>query len=167
MVIAMYSGALEMVVFPNNNYLKNMLKITPAGYLTFYSFVQSAWILKPLFGFVSDTFYPFKSKIKVYIIVHCTIQIVLTAAFFFVNPGLELLTFYVFMIYYCVGFVDALGEGMTAVITKMEIRLSDLKSEEEKKKIFMDDIEKRSVGNYFQCRMALRCIGTFFGGFFA
>lgn len=69
--------------------------------------------------------------------------------------------------YFCTGFADALGEGMTAVISKMEIRLSDMKAEEEKKKIFMDDVEKRSVGNYFMIRMAMRALGTVIGGFLA
>lgn len=97
----------------------------------------------------------------------CSFHIFISLVFFFLTPSFGVFTFFVFLIYYCVGFVDALGEGMTAVITKMEIRLSDLKSQEEKETIYMDDIEKRSVGNYFVSRMALRALGTFLGGMIA
>lgn len=71
------------------------------------------------------------------------------------------------MIYFCTGFVDALGEGMTSVITKMEIRLSDLKSAEEKAAIYMEDIERRSVGNYFILRLAMRALGLLLGSLMA
>jgi hypothetical protein len=73
----------------------------------------------------------------------------------------------VFFIYLCTGFADALGEGMTAVITKMEIRLGDLKTKEEKASMYIDDIERSSVGMYFFTRMVLRAVGTFLGGMLA
>jgi hypothetical protein len=97
----------------------------------------------------------------------CSLHILISSTLLFYEPGFKAFATFVFLIYFCVGFVDSLGEGMTAVITKMDIRLSDLKSEEEKATIFMDDIEKRSVGNYFVSRMALRAVGTFLGGLLA
>lgn len=39
----------------------------------------------------------------------------------------------VFGIYFCVGFIDTLGEGMTAMITKMEGRIEELTPPEERK----------------------------------
>lgn len=166
-IIAIYSGALQMIIFPNNYYLKNVLKASPARYTNFQSYTQAAWILKPLFGFLSDTFYPFKSKIRFYLIFICSMHFLISAIFFFFKPGYESFTLFVFLIYFCTGFADALGEGMTAVITKMEIRLGDLKTKEEKAKMYIDDIERYSVGTYFVSRMTTRAIGTVIGGLLA
>ena len=69
------------------------------------------------------------------------------------------------MLYFCTGFADALAQGMTAIITKMEIRLCDLKPLEDKQKKFFGDIEKQSIGNYIIFRMAVRAVTMFLGGF--
>ena len=39
---------------------------------------------------------------------------------FWFEPDYTGFTFLVFGVYFCVGFVDTLAEGMTALITKME-----------------------------------------------
>lgn len=71
----------------------------------------------------------------------------------------------VFSLYFCTGFADALGQGMTAIITKMEIRLCDIKPIEEKEGRFVGDKEKQSIGNYVIFRMAVRAVTMFVGGF--
>lgn len=131
-IIALYSGILQMLFYPNSSYLKDKLKLSAGSYTSFMSLIQTPWVLKPLYGFISDTFYPFKSKIKFYIVVMCTVHILISLLFFFNPPdNSNMFGLFVGLIYFCTGFIDALGEGMTSTVTKMEIRLCDLKSEEE------------------------------------
>jgi hypothetical protein len=54
---------------------------------------------------------------------------------------------------------------MTAIITKMEIRLCDIKPIEEKEGKFVGDKEKQSIANYLISRMAARAVTMFVGGF--
>lgn len=56
---------------------------------------------------------------------------------------------------------------MTATITKMEIRLSDLRPKEQVSDTFVGDIEKRSIANYILFRFAVRTLTGLAGGFLA
>lgn len=78
--IAMYSGSLMLFSLPNNSFIKTTLKKDGAAYTQFQSLTQSAWLLKPLLGFLSDTFYPFRSRVRFYLIWIPIIQIFITLA---------------------------------------------------------------------------------------
>ena len=56
---------------------------------------------------------------------------------------------------------------MTATITKMEIRLSDLRPKEQVSDTFVGDIEKRSMANYILFRFAVRTLTGLAGAFLA
>ena len=67
-----------LFILPNNTFIKATLKKDGAAYTQFQTMTQSAWILKPLLGFLSDTFYPFKSRTRFYLISFSVIQIIIT-----------------------------------------------------------------------------------------
>lgn len=120
--IAMYSGSLMLFVLPNVTFIKTTLKKDGTSYTKFQTFTQSAWILKPLLGFLSDTYYPFKSRLRFYLICFPVIQILITLALIIFldldtsqtsedqsNSNYNLLLIVVFFLYFCTGFADALA----------------------------------------------------------
>jgi BT1 family len=120
--IAMYSGSLMLFVLPNNTYIKTTLKKDGAAYTQFQTVTQSAWILKPLLGFLSDTIYPFKSRTRFYLICFPVIQIIVSLVLIIFldedatssnedspNKNYNFLTFVMVALYFCTGFADALA----------------------------------------------------------
>lgn len=69
-------------------------------------------------------------------------------------------TLCVFMIYFSVGFVDTLGEGMTAIITKMQERVKALKGKEAEE----NRDEGKAIGFFFVFRTLIRTIAIWGGG---
>lgn len=104
-----------------------------------------------------------------------TFLMTLICAFvFFFEPHYTIFTICVFGVYFCVGFVDTLAEGMTALITKME----DQKRKIEKSANIVEMVEgekmesesdknKKAIGNYLMFKMFVKTIGMFLGGILA
>lgn len=67
----------------------------------------------------------------------------------------------VFFIYFAVGFIDTLGEGMTAMITKMEERIEELTPPDERKEA---EAESKAIGFFFMFRLFIRTLSMFAGG---
>ena len=80
----------------------------------------------------------------------------------FLNPN-TYMTFAicVFFIYFAVGFVDTLAEGMTAMITKMEARIQELTPPEQRKE---KEAESKAIGFFFMFRLFVRTLSMFLGG---
>jgi hypothetical protein len=67
----------------------------------------------------------------------------------------------VFFIYFSVGFVDTLGEGMTAMITKMDARIQELTPPTDRKE---KEAESKAIGFFFMFRLFIRTMSIFAGG---
>jgi hypothetical protein len=67
----------------------------------------------------------------------------------------------VFFIYFSVGFIDTLGEGMTAMITKMDQRIEELTPPEDRKE---KEAESKAIGFFFMFRLFIRTLSMFAGG---
>jgi len=89
---------------------------------------------------------------------------------FLFEPTYGSFTILVFGVYFCVGFVDTMAEGMTALITKMESELSQMlemngqlveTGENE------SDKNKKAIGNYLMFKMFVKTLGMFLGGILA
>jgi hypothetical protein len=166
-VMSMFSGMMQIITYSNLYYVKTTLQKSPVLYTEFDSFTKSAWILKPLLGYTSDCFFPFRYRMKSYIFFMSLAMTLICLSLFFLEPGYHLFTLGVFGVYFCVGFVDCLAEGMTALITKMESRLEELLPAEEKVEEIESDKNKRAIGNYLMFKMFVRTIGIFSGGILA
>lgn len=70
----------------------------------------------------------------------------------------------VFFIYFAVGFVDTMAEGMTAMITKMDARIQELTPPESRK---VADSESKAIGFFFMFRLFIRTLSMFVGGILA
>lgn len=160
-MMAFYSGLLLLTFYSNLNHIMVDLKKSNVEYTRFYNLTATSWTFKPLFGWISDSFYPFRYRFKSYIIlmacIHATFCIVCQ-----LNPNSYSNFFIcVFMIYFAVAFVDTMGEGMTAVITKMENRIAELtppELQEEKKS------EGKAIGFFFMFRLIIQSVSIFLGG---
>ena len=61
-VISIFCGTLELVTYSNLFYLKEDLKKNAAEFTDFDFLTRAAWILKPVFACVSDSFFPFRYR---------------------------------------------------------------------------------------------------------
>lgn len=58
MMISFFSGFLYFTTMPNFEYMKTHLNIDSSSYTAFDSITKSLFILKPIFGYMSDVFHP-------------------------------------------------------------------------------------------------------------
>lgn len=100
-----------------------------------------------------------------------TTLMTLTCLYIFLfEPTYNSFTIMVFAVYFCVGFVDTMAEGMTALITKMEAELQLLN--QEAGTLVSDngnesDKNKKAIGNYLMFKMFVKTLGIFTGGILA
>lgn len=79
---------------------------------------------------------------------------------FLYSDSFSFFTLCVFMIYFTTGFIDTLGEGMTAIITKMNERVKALKGEDDEE----SNDEGKAIGFFFVFRTLIRTIAIWGGG---
>ena len=160
-MMAFYSGLLYLTFYSNLDHVKNDLKKTSFEYTRFYNLTATSWTFKPLFGWISDSFFPFRYRFKSYILLMSCIQ-GLFCIICYLNPdSYENFFVCVFAIYFSVAFVDTLGEGMTAMITKMEARIEELTPVEIRKEA---QSESKAIGFFFMFRLFIQTCGIFIGG---
>ena len=104
----------------------------------------------------------FKNRLKTYIILFSLLQILVCAGIMTSNLTLSSFTFFMYLLWTCYGFVDSLGEGMTAMITKMELKIRTLDRENDKE--FSEEDEKKAFGNFYMFRFFVRTATSFNGG---
>jgi hypothetical protein len=107
---------------------------------------------------------------KSYMAFMSTVMTLICLYIFLFEPTFNSFTFLVFGVYFCVGFVDTMAEGMTALITKMEAELTDLKKEAgmlENTGENESDKNKKAIGNYLMFKMFVKTLGIFTGGILA
>jgi hypothetical protein len=61
-VMSVFSGMMNIITYSNLYFVKTTLQKNAAQYTEFDSFTKSAWILKPLLGYTSDSFFPFQYR---------------------------------------------------------------------------------------------------------
>lgn len=107
---------------------------------------------------------------KSYMVVMATLMTTICMFIFLEDPPYQRFLVLVFGVYFCVGFVDTMAEGMTALITKMELEKIAL---EKKIGVMQDKAEldsdrnKKAIGNYMMFKMFVKAIGMFTGGILA
>jgi hypothetical protein len=61
-MMAFYSGLLFLTFYSNLNHVMKTLDKTNFQYTRFYNLTASSWTFKPIFGWISDSFYPFRYR---------------------------------------------------------------------------------------------------------
>lgn len=57
-MMAFYSGLLFLTYYSNFFYVMDHFSKGSADYSKFYNLTASSWTFKPIFGWISDSFYP-------------------------------------------------------------------------------------------------------------
>lgn len=61
-MMAFYSGILFLTYYSNLSHVKEELNKSNFEYTQFYNKTASSWTFKPIFGWISDSFYPFRYR---------------------------------------------------------------------------------------------------------
>ena len=161
-ILGIFSGVLLFTTLPNLFYVKDYLKGTPSEYTFFNNLVSATWLVKPILGYFSDSFHPFHYRIKSYLIIMSSMMIICCYIVSILPESITIFTIIVGLIYFSVGFVDTQAEGLTAVITKMEARITELKRVAGREQ---EDINSNeNIGIFFMLRCMVRYCGIFAGG---
>ena len=148
-------------------YCRDVLNMLAPDFSAFQSNINLPWLLKPLWGFFSDSFRFFGFRFKAHIMLATTISM-LTAAWMAINDRPSTLSFTItnLILSSSVAYVDTMAEGMSAVITKIYERVKVLEELENGKKDG-DDNSMTAFGSYSAIRSFFRAIMGFIGGVLA
>lgn len=97
---------------------------------------------------------------KSYVLLMTALHILFCVLIFLHSSSFSFFTICVFMVYLTVGYVDTLGEGMTAIITKMNERVKALRGKEETE----NKEEGKAIGFFFVFRTLIRTVAIWGGG---
>ena len=148
-------------------YCRSVLDMKAPAFSAFQSNTNLPWLIKPLWGFFSDSFriagYRFKSHIMI-----LTLVSALSSAYMAINtrPTIFNFTMSNLILSWSVAYVDTMAEGMSAVVTKYYERIKILE-ELENGKQEGDNESNTAFGNYNAFRNFFRSIMGFVGGFLA
>lgn len=171
-LISSNSGWFQYSDRVNFDFIANKLKLGPDDKSSFDAKMGFCWSIKPLYGWISDSFYPFRYRIKSYILFWCSLHCA-TCLWVFntAEPGFPTILWSNVSLNMCVAFIDALAEGISAVNTKMTKKILALKEVEKREtgNVLEDegDNEMKSFGNFNLIRGMFRAIMGLAGGVMA
>jgi len=162
-VIGFYSGFLMTFIYVNTHYLQRVLEVNSGDAAKFNSYMGISWTIKPIYGYISECFFPFKYRLKSYIIFGCAMITTMSISLFIYVPGYTWYSVQFFFIYMGYGVIDTLGEGLTALILKTDKEIQMLSSMFDPSKVEEVD-NKKNFGNFYNFRSLIRNIDIFIGG---
>ena len=160
----------------NFNFIANTLKLGPGAKTHFDADMGVCWSIKPLYGWSSDSIYPFTYRVKPYVVLMSALNAAACAFICFGNyfvgldvPTFDMIWYANFMLNISVAFIDALAEGISAINTKLEQKIKTLKEVEKREtgNVLADegeDNEMKAFGNFNLIRGLLRAVMGVFGG---
>jgi hypothetical protein len=114
----------------NYFYISEKLSRPSSDYAKFLSYQGFCWSIKPIYGWISDSVYPFRYRIKPYVLMFCILH--LLTCLFIVSHEPTFTTFCITwtILNLCVAFIDAMAEGITAINTKLGAKIAKLQEAE-------------------------------------
>jgi BT1 family len=131
--ISSNSGFFSYNTNVNYYYISETLKRSTKDYLLFGSYQGLAWSLKPIYGWVSDSIYPFTYRYKPYIFLFCLLHILACLYVILNDATFEAFTYCYFVMNISVAFIDAMAQGITAINTKISSKIEKLREAERRK----------------------------------
>jgi MFS family permease len=152
-----------------NYYYISETKGLPPSYLSeFQSFQGLAWSIKPIYGWISDSFYPFKYRIKPYIFMMCMLNALCCISIFLNAPEFDRFKYTWLVLNVSVAFIDAMAEGITAINTKLGAKIAKLQEAERRATGAIEgheeENEMKSFGMFNIIRGILRAVTALIGG---
>ena len=143
-------------------YCRSVLGASGADYSIFVSIMSIPWYLKPLWGFLSDSFFVFGYRFKS----HCVLMSLLMIApmlSYLLHPTPNLTYFTICQLVYNFGvaYVDALAEGISAVVTKLRETIQLLEEFNRMSGAYDKDSDLYSEGYKQRIENSVKALGTF------
>lgn len=168
--ISINSGFYAFCGNINYYYISELLQRPPGDFSLFNSIGGIAWSIKPIFGWMSDSYYPFRYRFKIYIILCCIFHILTCVFVIFNKPDFTIFCIASFIININVSFIDTLASGFTAINTKLLAKITKLQ-ETRKRKTGIDFVEDeneiKSFGMFSIIRGLCRAFSNMGGGLLA
>ena len=169
--ISSNSGYLMYSTNVNYFFISETLKLPTSDYSDFIALQGFAWSIKPLYGWISDSFYPFRYRIKPYIFLTCVLYGLLCAFIALKEPSYSTFCNIWFLMNVCNAFIDAMAEGITAINTKLGSKIAKLQEAERRQTGVIEDEEEenemKSFGLFNIIRGILRAFMAIVGGLMA
>ena len=169
--ISSNSGYLMYSTNVNYFFISETLKLPTSDYSDFIALQGFAWSIKPLYGWISDSFYPFRYRIKPYIFLTCVLYGLLCAFIALKEPSYSTFCNIWFLMNVCNAFIDAMAEGITAINTKLGSKIAKLQEAERRQTGVIEDEEEenemKSFGLFNIIRGILRAFMAIIGGLMA
>lgn len=164
--IAAFSGFMLITSSVNFYYINDVLHGTNIQFSEFSAFTGLSWTIKPVYGYISEFFFPFKYRLKSYIVFCCTGIFASTVTIFILKPQLELYNWLFFAVMLFYGVIDTIGEGLTALILQTDKQVKLMRSMADPDS---DDAlnNKKAFGNFYNFRNLIRTGSIFLGGILA
>lgn len=155
------------------------MKRQSSDYTIFIAFTGLAWTIKPIYGWITDSIYPFKYRFKPYVTLMSCLYLLIAAYValhtFDFQEETNLFNFDIFklavlLLNICVAFIDSLAQGLTVVTTKIDIKIGKLRQRRATMQgvDFMDENNSmKNYGLFNMLRGLLRCVTALIGGVFA
>jgi len=70
-VIGGFSGCMMLTTYITVHYVKNVLGCTAVQLNNFNAFASLSWTIKPIYGYISESIFPFKYRLKSYLVFCC------------------------------------------------------------------------------------------------
>ena len=178
-LIAINSGMNNYSSNINFYLVSDLMKKQATEWTNFNAFTGIAWTIKPLYGWLSDSFYPFKYRFKPYVTLMQLLYLLTTGFVAFSTINFEgetdAFNFRIFRIAMLlssitIAFIDSLAQGLTVVTTKIDLKIQKLRKRRATLtgKDFEDDNNSmKSFGLFNMIRGLLRCVTALLGGVFA
>lgn len=178
---SMYTAFGGFMDLPNLMYVKHKLRQDAANFTKFDSLIKIPWIIKPVFGYLSDNVFIFGYRMKIYLILCSALHVVLCLFVALKEPEFEVFTWCVTGMNFSISFIDTLSEGISSVVTKLELNIqkmekiikertsreSGIKLEPEDNIAKEDHASMKAFGNFNAIRGVVSTLNNFLGGLIA
>ena len=124
LIITVIANAFGTFIFYSSlTYLKNIIKVSSAEYSQYDTFYSLPHIFKPVYGWITDCFYPFGYRIKSYVTLMSVIHVSLYTFIIITGPSYLGFTVCLTLIHGSDIFINSMAEGATVIKTKLEAKL--------------------------------------------
>jgi hypothetical protein len=125
-LISSNSGYFTFSQNVNYYFVSETLRLPSSDFQKVLAYQGLAWSIKPIYGWISDSIYPFKYRIKPYIFLSCVLHGLVCATIFLHQPKFDYFLILWLIMNICIAFVDAMAEGITAINTKLGAKIAKL-----------------------------------------
>ena len=153
-LIAFSVGLSTMIDLPIQLFAKDILKIQPALMSQLIAFISVAWIIKPIFGLLTDLYPIYGYRRKVYIFICSFVIIISLLLLTFLNVNVWHTAIILFVLNMGFSFVMVLGEAVVVELSQFDLNQTNVQ-----------DNAKNLISIFFLFRYSGNLIASILKGF--